>query len=1204
MKIKNPILAALIAAISIFAQSGDVQIEEIIKSDDCETIYTMVCVFDSLGRYTPELELEDFSFSENGTPVVPPSIRQLNECPAPYIDIVLLMDFSGSMDDDVSTFSSALSIFTAGLAGIDYRICIAIFNGCPAEINGLRHMVLTDFSAAPPCTVGTDMWADNPTDFYMLFQATLFYYSLPWALRGSGHEDQYGALHWIIDTLDWRPGCHKAVVMFTDEEVQIVSPPCLPYYDYSDSSLYQIMDYCSSDSVTFFAVCPPDSDMEWYPLSGDSPDRAYYAGYRVLAESTGGIWSDLYDAEYSAMVESLGLALGNIPCCYEFEYLTSKFCELTDVIFNVVVENSVDFIGWDDSTYNSFCEPRIDILMPSPCGGITSCANQWIKVLHTNPEYGYITDYNLGIKVDGIEVAFDVSIAGDTMFFFPETTFAHRDTVVFEFVELVNNWGCIGVESPCTFYVDLQPPELIYHYPSEDDTLFVGEVSISANLIDEFSGISPLSIPARIDVTMDSDTLDTSGPIWTLHEDTAIVSIDTVIIERSGVIRVCISELFDSPDYCYCSPNQMEPTCWEFFAAAASREVGFPIMFGAPCDTVLIPLSIDGLEMSVIGSAEMTFTVDPNVLIPLGLVTSGTLTDGWLVDTIDIDEETGLVSATIIGAPLSSGSGGDFLFLRAIVNCDALGGQYTSIDITGFEFNLGFPLVETSDGFFYVTLTPEVFTCDLYLNRTHLPNHFDRVVTFGATWGAGDSYDYGIDIIDVPAPDWMVDGRFVFDDAAYPHIAGLLRDIRCPFPPRAWNLATFDEPNGTIHWNPADLPEGEFRLEGIVDMKRDSTATYGLNDTLLIEWFFPEFTYCSLTVHNGWNMVSSPVLPTVVPAQEVFNTMLSVYRYSNEMASYRNAELIQEGQGYWIWADSSYAIMTVGGRLDSYSRIVFNGWNLIGAPFEAVSISEIEIFPSGGIIGDIFAWDGSEYYSTDSLRPGCAYWLLSSSDGILEVPFDGSRKFQPKIPIEWTGTIEIIADGEMATLSIAYSPMSNSDLCSGDIAIPPLTPYSSERIATLIKGDIQLSTSASDGEWTILLREEAIIRINVPVMGEMFIDDKRVNDNPVSIGVGLHKLKFKNILPEEMTLIGCYPNPFNTTATILLTLPSEKGVRLEVFDISGRRVNSFDREMSAGLNRITWDGLADDGSQLPSGLYLFRAATGVDEDIIMGMLIK
>ncbi len=56
-------------------------------------------------------------------------------------------------------------------------------------------------------------------------------------------------------------------------------------------------------------------------------------------------------------------------------------------------------------------------------------------------------------------------------------------------------------------------------------------------------------------------------------------------------------------------------------------------------------------------------------------------------------------------------------------------------------------------------------------------------------------------------------------------------------------------------------------------------------------------------------------------------------------------------------------------------------------------------------------------------------------------------------------------------------------------------------------------------------------------------------------------------------------------------------MRVRVFDVSGRMVRSLveDSYRPAGLQTVRFDGRADDGRRLASGIYLFRieAAEGI-----------
>lgn len=66
-----------------------------------------------------------------------------------------------------------------------------------------------------------------------------------------------------------------------------------------------------------------------------------------------------------------------------------------------------------------------------------------------------------------------------------------------------------------------------------------------------------------------------------------------------------------------------------------------------------------------------------------------------------------------------------------------------------------------------------------------------------------------------------------------------------------------------------------------------------------------------------------------------------------------------------------------------------------------------------------------------------------------------------------------------------------------------------------------------------------------------------------------------------------YPNPFNPATNINFVLPTSGKVRLQVFDLQGRLVQTLvDKSVSAGEHSIVFD-----ASSLSSGMYLYRLET-------------
>jgi hypothetical protein len=91
----------------------------------------------------------------------------------------------------------------------------------------------------------------------------------------------------------------------------------------------------------------------------------------------------------------------------------------------------------------------------------------------------------------------------------------------------------------------------------------------------------------------------------------------------------------------------------------------------------------------------------------------------------------------------------------------------------------------------------------------------------------------------------------------------------------------------------------------------------------------------------------------------------------------------------------------------------------------------------------------------------------------------------------------------------------------------------------------------------------------------------------------------KNI-PTSFSLSQNYPNPFNASTTISYSLPQESAVTFDIFDISGRRVESMALgKQLAGPHSFKWEAQA-----LSSGVYFYRVTAGRFSEIRKCLLIK
>ena len=78
-------------------------------------------------------------------------------------------------------------------------------------------------------------------------------------------------------------------------------------------------------------------------------------------------------------------------------------------------------------------------------------------------------------------------------------------------------------------------------------------------------------------------------------------------------------------------------------------------------------------------------------------------------------------------------------------------------------------------------------------------------------------------------------------------------------------------------------------------------------------------------------------------------------------------------------------------------------------------------------------------------------------------------------------------------------------------------------------------------------------------------------------------------LPKNFALYQNYPNPFNPKTTIEYDLNNDGRVKLDVFDVSGRRVRTLlNEDQTRGRHRALWNGMTDEEAECSGGVYFVR----------------
>jgi len=81
--------------------------------------------------------------------------------------------------------------------------------------------------------------------------------------------------------------------------------------------------------------------------------------------------------------------------------------------------------------------------------------------------------------------------------------------------------------------------------------------------------------------------------------------------------------------------------------------------------------------------------------------------------------------------------------------------------------------------------------------------------------------------------------------------------------------------------------------------------------------------------------------------------------------------------------------------------------------------------------------------------------------------------------------------------------------------------------------------------------------------------------------------------PIAFSLKQNYPNPFRAGTSIVFDLPQPSHVRLDVYNVAGRRIATVaDRDFGSGRHAVAWNGVDSAGRSVPAGIYFYKIDTG------------
>ena len=168
-------------------------------------------------------------------------------------------------------------------------------------------------------------------------------------------------------------------------------------------------------------------------------------------------------------------------------------------------------------------------------------------------------------------------------------------------------------------------------------------------------------------------------------------------------------------------------------------------------------------------------------------------------------------------------------------------------------------------------------------------------------------------------------------------------------------------------------------------------------------------------------------------------------------------------------------------------------------------------------------------------------------------------------------------------------------------------PYFSHEVRSLdldaqawdVKGNLYNVSSDIELSWSM---DEMDQDVHILISGETY-NMREVSSVVVSslddITVVMGDLQ-SYLAPSEFALSSSYPNPFNPSTSMDLSLNESGYVSVKIYNVMGQVVSTLvDGNMDAGYHTLTWN-----ADNMPSGMYLVRVQSGSNVETQKLMLLK
>ncbi|HIB04677.1 MAG TPA: T9SS type A sorting domain-containing protein, partial [Candidatus Marinimicrobia bacterium] len=382
-----------------------------------------------------------------------------------------------------------------------------------------------------------------------------------------------------------------------------------------------------------------------------------------------------------------------------------------------------------------------------------------------------------------------------------------------------------------------------------------------------------------------------------------------------------------------------------------------------------------------------------------------------------------------------------------------------------------------------------------------------------------------------------------------------------------------------------------------------------------------------------------------------------LFEYDQTSSSYRDNPIdFKVGESYWLYqrVENNLLLGTPAGETGNMSGTSLSlvpGWSFIGAPYPFeinISLDQVQFYGPityglaaeewSSIVNELDPWNGYVVYNrtasdqTITLDPtvssaGLAARVVDQEEGWLISLRVSADEYQDRFNtfgaletadngLEWHDNPEITAPGKSVSLSFKIpDDESVRDVTSDVRALDDRLKLWDARIRTSdLEGAMTLSWSIEQelpvdkAVQLVDLNTRTVVDMLLMEHLELGLVDSRydrqikiISGDPAAVAGKISEILA--LIPEELSLDGNYPNPFNPVTTIRFGLPQPRNVRITVVNLLGQEITELvNGWKDIGRHEVVWQGLDRNGKPVASGVY-FTVLSDGNKIIVQKMLL-